>query len=202
MIVFLVIAIIAGVLHGALGDFADSSSIAIAYAFTGFMCGLVLRTRLVESVLRMLMVSFMMIGFAGAGTLTMLASIGGGSDLLILQGMIWGVAGLGATILFVGQGWQFMLPLIGVVCFGVAGAFGSLLIDTFGSDFIMVTTPVMVCLGAGVFDRICGGLGLESPQQGFARLRVRFQLRRTEYDFNLPSESSPTESQSKSAEPD
>jgi hypothetical protein len=43
------------------------------------------------------------------------------------------------------------------------------------------TTPYLgtrfVCLAAGVFDQICGSIGLESPERELARLRVRLEFR-------------------------
>ena len=172
MMVFLVIAILAAVGNGLLGDFANP----VVYAFMGFLCGLVLRTRLEGGVARMLVVCFFAIGFPIAGYFTPLMF---GAEPIVqaaVHGLVWGVAGAAVSLPYLlGSGklvGRLKVPLIAALCFGVAGAAANLL-----GILILILHPAVVCLAAGVFDLICENMGLKSPEEEFQRLRIRFEFR-------------------------
>jgi hypothetical protein len=176
MIVFVVIALIAALLNTLLIDELVGS--AIAYGIAGVLCGLVLRTRLEGGVGRMLLVCFFGIGFAAGGVWSMLNAIVFGSlvDSASMGALSWGVIGFAATTPYLGT--RFAPPLIAVACFGAAGALASVLSDiVFDGLSVLFVHPLLVCLAAGVFDQICGSIGLESPEKEFARLRVRLEFR-------------------------
>jgi hypothetical protein len=178
MIVFFVIAFLAAVLHVVLGVFADTIGEAIAYAIAGLLCGLVLRTRL-AGVRRTLVVWLFAIGFVAGGVWSMKQMIAQAEmiQLVALHGLPWGLIGLGASIPYIGPRWRLAVPLFAAACFGAAGGLSIFLIYEVFGGFIATLNPVLVCLAAGVFDQICASVGLESPEEEFERLRVRFEFR-------------------------
>lgn len=171
MLVFLVVALLAAVLNTLLID--DLVGTAIAYGIAGLLCGLVLRTRLEGGVGRMLLVCFFAIGFAAGGVWSMVSVVAQASlvDLASMEALIWGINGFAASTPFLGT--RLAPPLIAMACFGAAGGLSIVLLhELFGG----LGVP-FVNLAAGVLDQICGSIGLESPEQGLARLRVRLEFR-------------------------
>lgn len=182
MTVFLVIALLAALLHVVLGADTGLLGTAITYAITGFLCGLVLRTRLVGGVRRMLVVCFFAIGFtvAGVETTVLLAAQAPLVELVAVHGSFWGLAGLAGSIPYLGRGWRLAVPLFAAACFGAAGGLSFWLIDKgLGSFYValLCVNPVLVCLAAGAFDQLCASIPLESPEEEFDRLRVRLEFR-------------------------
>jgi hypothetical protein len=181
MTVFFVIAFLAAVLHVVLEVFADTIGTAIVYAIAGLLCGLVLRTRL-AGVRRTLVVWLFAIGFVAGGVWSMKQMIAQAEmiQLVALHGLPWGLIGLGASIPYLGPRWRLALPLFAAACFGAAGGLSIFLIyEGFGGFLVTLLSvnPVLVCLAAGVFDQICASVGLESPEEEFERLRIRFEFR-------------------------
>jgi hypothetical protein len=178
MTVFFVIAFLAAVLHVVLEVFADTIGTAIVYAIAGLLCGLVLRTRL-AGVRRTLVVWLFAIGFVAGGVWSMKQMIAQAEmiQLVALHGLPWGLIGLGASIPYLGPRWRLAVPLFAAACFGAAGGLSIFLIYEGFGGFLATLNPVLVCLAAGVFDQICASVGLESPEEEFERLRVRFEFR-------------------------
>jgi hypothetical protein len=179
MTVFFFIAFLAAVLHVVLGVFADTMGMAIiAYAIPGLLCGLVLRTRL-AGVRRTLVVWLFAIGFVAGGewSRTQLLAQAEMIQLVALHGLPWALIGLGASIPYLGPRWRLALPLFAAACFGAAGGLSIFLIYEVFGGFVATLNPVLVCLAAGVFDQICASVGLQSPEEEFERLRVRFEFR-------------------------
>jgi hypothetical protein len=179
--VFLGIMMFAALLHVVLGVFADEVGTAIAYAISGLLCGLVLRTRL-AGVRRTWVVWLFAIGFAAGGVWHMrqlLAPLEG-LQLVTLHGVPWALIGLVATLPYLGPRWRLAVPLFAAACFGAAGGLSIFLLYA-GSGGLLVmlfaVNPVLVCVAAGVFDQICASIGLASPEEEFDRLRVEFRLR-------------------------
>lgn len=178
MAVFLALALITALLHTVLLAVADFVGSAIAYAITGLLCGLVLRTRLVGGVRRMLVVCFSTIAFPAAGVMSFYVLMSGGSriELAGVSALLWGLVGLAATIPFLGPRWRLAAPLFGAACFAAASG---LAIFVFYDGFViwLFIGPAFACLGASVFDHLCASLGLVSPQEDFDRLRVSLEFR-------------------------
>jgi hypothetical protein len=180
--VFLVIALLAALLHVVLGAFVGFLGTAITYAITGLLCGLVLRTRLVGGARRMLVVCFFAIGFtiAGVWTTSLLAAEASMLELVGGHGFLWGLVGLAATTPYLGPGWRLAVPLFAAACFAAAGGLSIWLLYKGLGSFdaaLLCVNPVLVCLAAGAFDQVCASIPLESPQEEFDRLRVRFEFR-------------------------
>jgi hypothetical protein len=183
MLVFVVMALFAALLHIVLFSYADLLGTGVTYAIVGLLCGLVLRTRLVGGVQRMLVVCFFTIGFPLAGLFTLLLLIAEASleELVFASAFAWGlVAFLASLPYLINEQGRLAPPLLAFACFGAAGGL-ALFLEY--EDFVpfdgaeLCVHPVLVCLAAGVFDRLCAMLGLESPQEGFDRLRVRLEFR-------------------------
>lgn len=176
MLVFLVVALLAAVLNTLLID--DLVGTAIAYGIAGLLCGLVLRTRLEGGVARMLVVCFFAIGFTAGGAWSMVSVVAQAPlvDLASMEALVWAAIGFAASSPFLGS--RLAPTLIAVACFGTAGGLSIVLLHkAFGAVGVSFVNPMLVCLAAGVFDQLCGSIGLESPEQGFARLRVRLEFR-------------------------
>jgi hypothetical protein len=183
VVVFIVIGLLAAVLNVVLIVLADLVGMTIAYGIAGLLCGLVLRTRLVGGVQRTLVVCLFMIGFPAAviWITEVLVTEAMLVELVALHALPWAVVGLGASIPYLVPRWRDGTPLIAAVCFGAAGGLGIILTYDGTPKFplaLLFVHPMLICLGAGVFDQICGGIGLESPQRDFDRLRVQLEFRR------------------------
>jgi hypothetical protein len=177
MIVFVVIALLAALLNTWLIDLIGS---AIVYGIAGVLCGLVLRTRLEGGVARMLVVCFFGIGFAAGGVWSMLMAMAFGSlvDSASMDTLSWAFIGFAATTPYLGT--RFAPAPIAMACFGAAAGLAAVLSDMVFDGLgvgVLFFHPLLVCLAAGVFDQICGSIGLESPEKEFARLRVRLEFR-------------------------
>jgi hypothetical protein len=171
MIVFLLVALLNAALNIGAGD-RDLVASAIAYAIAGLLCGLILRTRLEGNVARMLLVCFFGIAFAAGGAWSMV-SMGmlPGADALV-----WGVLGFAASTPYLGSG-RLAPSMIATACFGAAAWFAAVIFGEVSWLGVLIVHPVLVCLAAGVFDQLCGLIGLESPQKELGRLRVNLEFR-------------------------
>lgn len=187
--VFISIGLVSALLHAVLLASDDLLGIASAYSIMGLLCGLVLRTRLESGVQRALVVCFSVIAFALAGPLELLTMISGAprGELVSFSVMIWGLVGLFITLPFLGLDGRFFAPVCGLMCFAAAGGLARFVVELMlesqvdseqGFVLVLAIGPLFLCtLGAGMFDQICARMGLESPQQGLARLRVKLEFR-------------------------
>lgn len=175
MSVFIIIALVATLLHTVLLVFVDIIGSAIAFAIAGFSCGLVLRTRLSGGVKRMLVPIFFAIGFAVAGerTLLLLLSEAPLGVLIGVHALFWAVPAALASLPYL----RLAVPLFAFACFGATGALAALLLEWFGPLGIFFVHPMLACLAAGVFDQLCARIGLESPEEEFDRLRMNVEFR-------------------------
>lgn len=181
MIVFLVIGLITALLHVALFESLDLVGTAIAYAVGGSLCGLVLRTRLEGGVARALVVCFSAIAFALMGPFDLVSLVAPAplDEHVTWSALLWGLAGLFSISPFLG--WSAGAPVGAVFCFAAAAGLARFVVFS-AFDVLpgceLWLNPLLICtLGAGVFDLLCASIGLESPQRGFARLRVSLEFR-------------------------
>ena len=99
-------------------------------------------------------------------------------ELASAEALVWGVLGFAASTPYLGTG-RLAPSMIALACFGAAGGLSIVLLDKVFLErgALFFVNPVLVCLAAGVFDQICGSIGLESPEKEFKRLRVRLEFR-------------------------
>ncbi|HVH98096.1 MAG TPA: hypothetical protein VM869_05285 [Enhygromyxa sp.] len=186
--VFIAIGLVGALLHVVLLASDSLLATSIAYAIVGLLCGLALRTRLQSGVQRALVVCFSVIAFALAGPLELLTMISQASlgEHVSASVMIWALVGVFITLPFLGLDGRIFAPVCALMCFAAAGGLARwvvelmlerLHVEELGFFFVLGVGPLFLMLGAGLFDRICERVGLESPQQGLARLRVKLEFR-------------------------
>lgn len=176
--VFLVLALITGLLHAILVAYADILGSAIVFAIAGFSCGHVLRTRLTNGVTRMLVPIFFALAFPAAGYLSIMLLFGGSLvDSVGLGAVLWGVAGGLASMVYVDSRWSFAVPMSAIASFGAAGALSNYFLFLTQGDLAFLILPAFACLGALMFDQLCARTELDSPEVGFKRLLPHLEFR-------------------------